>query len=281
MEAKKLLRLIKDDITHLEEITGEFNIELPPSSDEVELAIVRAKALLRELELFSKIKFVDSKTNIYEPTPMIIPEKKELFSEEEAEFKELHAIEQLHLIELAKVPFTTTSAEIVHTVQSDPVEYHIDVVNTVIENKEDALIDIEAPTEEESTQNAIPVISDISELKEEVLTEKPIEVKKTLNETLGESHQLVNDILSPEKTESGYALIPINSIWDGIGINDRFLFIRELFANSSSKFENTIAILDKLSTIQEAVGYLKDNFKWNKTETSQKFLILVKRRFTK
>lgn len=284
MEAKKLLRLIKDDITHLEEITGEFNIELPPSSEEVELAIVRAKALLRELELFSKIKFVDSKTNDYEPTPIIIPEKKELFSEEEADFKELHAIEQLHLIELAKAPITTTSAEILHTVQAEPVEIHIDVINTVIEDKEEVIIDIQSPTEEETTKNEIqiiPVISDISELKEEVLTEKPIEVKKTLNETLGESHQLVNDILSPEKTESGYQLIPINSIWDGIGINDRFLFIRELFANSSAKFENTIAILDKLSTIQEAVSYLKDNFKWNKTETSQKFLILVKRRFTK
>ena len=92
---------------------------------------------------------------------------------------------------------------------------------------------------------------------------------------------MVNDILSQEKIDSEYQIIPINSIWDGIGINDRFLFIRELFANSSAKFENTVGTLDKLTSIQEAVNYLKLNFKWNKTEASQKFLVLVKRRFTK
>src|ERR1035437_3297307 len=54
MEAKTILRLIKDDITHLEEITGEFTLESLPSTDEVELSLVRARALLRELELLHK-----------------------------------------------------------------------------------------------------------------------------------------------------------------------------------------------------------------------------------
>ena len=54
MEAKTILRLIKDDITHLEEITGEFTLESLPSPDEVELSLVRARALLRELELLHK-----------------------------------------------------------------------------------------------------------------------------------------------------------------------------------------------------------------------------------
>ena len=96
-----------------------------------------------------------------------------------------------------------------------------------------------------------------------------------------ESHQLVNDILSQKKSESGYQIIPMNSIWDGIGINDRFLFIRELFENSSAKFETTVTALDQLATIQDAVNYLKMNFKWTKTEASERFLVLVKRRFTK
>ncbi|HEY3390045.1 MAG TPA: hypothetical protein VGK38_10775, partial [Prolixibacteraceae bacterium] len=55
MEAKTLLRLIKDDIAHLESITSDFSTESLPSSDEVELARVRASALLRELELLHKI----------------------------------------------------------------------------------------------------------------------------------------------------------------------------------------------------------------------------------
>ncbi|MEI6678471.1 MAG: hypothetical protein WCL21_07680 [Mariniphaga sp.] len=110
--------------------------------------------------------------------------------------------------------------------------------------------------------------------------EEPVAAEPLKTEA-DDSHQLVNDILSQKKSESGYQIIPINSIWDGIGINDRFLFIRELFENSSAKFETTVTDLDHLATIQDAVNYLKMNFKWTKTEASERFLVLVKRRFTK
>ena len=95
-----------------------------------------------------------------------------------------------------------------------------------------------------------------------------------------ESQQLVNEILVQETSESGYPLIRLQSIRNGIGINDRHQFIRDLFEQDSAKFEATVAALDKLSTIQEAVNYLKLNFKWVKSDASHKFLILVKRRFT-
>jgi len=72
-----------------------------------------------------------------------------------------------------------------------------------------------------------------------------------------------------------------HNLLDGIGINDRFLFITQLFANSSTLFTTTIIALDKLDTIEEAVNYLKANFNWEKTETSVKFLILIKRQFSK
>jgi exonuclease V gamma subunit len=55
MEVKKILGLIKEDIAHLEEITNEFSVEKLPSSDDVDLAIIRAKALLTELELLHKL----------------------------------------------------------------------------------------------------------------------------------------------------------------------------------------------------------------------------------
>ena len=54
METKILLRLIKDDILHLQGITDDFSMETLPVADEVELALVRAKALLRQLELLHK-----------------------------------------------------------------------------------------------------------------------------------------------------------------------------------------------------------------------------------
>ena len=100
------------------------------------------------------------------------------------------------------------------------------------------------------------------------------------DDVLNESAQMVNELLSQEKSDSGYQIIPIRSIWDGIGINDRVLFVRELFENNSSKFELAVTELNQLATLQEAVNYLKKNFKWHKTDASKKFLVLVKRRFT-
>lgn len=289
MEAKTLFRLIKDDIAHLEGITSEFNLETMPSYDEVELALVRANALLRELELLHKI------TAQHESSSKIIKLSKEpkvevkeqdhseqepfeLFDREtgEDEQEKIFNSHQEYLIpaeELQDTKFHTDKQHIeeLHEVSIDasPAQEHFT-----------ALVE---PAESGDVSPVSPIVTEeeVEDHKEEILAEEFNEIKKMLNETLGESHQMVNDILSPEKNESGYQIIPIKSIWDGIGINDRFLFIRELFANSNTKFETTVAALDKLATIQDAVNYLKMNFKWNKTEASQKFLDLVKRRFTK
>jgi len=390
------MRLIKDDIAHLEEITGDFLMESLPASDEVELALVRAKALLRELELLYKLALQHE--NIYaavkrsegtnielqehyhsEQEPFELSASRniddelgntlihgqqdlllaQIVSDHEVNIEEENNTEAVSDVLMNNTPAEEHFTALVEPAESVVVEHinsideeevadedhftalvepseSVDVapVNPIIEEEVDEnisidesdnfepLIEIEdeiadLPTTDIQSNEAItynveePIdnleevtidkvdaaeesvvtieveaIQDIPEQSEEILAEEFKEVKKTLNETLGESNQgdshlMVNDILSPEKDETEYKIIPINSIWDGIGINDRFLFIRELFANSSAKLENTVTALDKLATIQDAVTYLKMNFKWNKTEASQKFLVLVKRRFTK
>ena len=369
MEAKTLLKLIKDDIAHLEGITCDFLFESLPASDEVELALVRAKALLRELELLHKIAaqhesihaaiktseeakgeiltYYHSEKEPFElfakeviaaeQETILITDQQDLIPAEEVHGLELNIENQQTTEELTEVetntsltyehlsalvePAELTDVEPVSPVieEEEEVDDHltalaeatessdfisesqfmiekevIDILPAEVEpeesisetNHEPIGIEIEVPDDliisETETSDTIEIVAvpENMDQKEEILADDFKEVKKTLNETLGESHQMVNDILSSEKDETGYKIIPINSIWDGIGINDRFLFIRELFANSSAKFENTVAALDRLATIQDAVSYLKMNFKWNKTEASQKFLVLVKRRFT-
>lgn len=369
MEAKTLLRLIRDDIAHLEGITSEFLSESLPASDEVELALVRAKALLRELELLHKIAALNESTltpaklakepkaevpehynsehehfelfsgrNINdEQKTILIPVYQDHIPDEVAQdtgliIKDLHntietpevitntveteehysaLVEPTESVEVAPAdppigkdaavenrPDLTGPAlqddfvpdnsiiieeEVIDSIptESEPNETTINSPQETNENKADENNDQQITTIEPLTVVEPVVIPDIEDHKEEILAEEFKEEKKTLNEALGESHQMVNDILSHEKEETGFQIIQLNSIWDGIGINDRFLFIRELFANSSAKFENTVNALDKLSTIVDAVNYLKMNFKWNKTEASQKFLVLVKRRFIK
>lgn len=369
MEAKKLLRLIRDDIAHLEGITSEFLSDSLPASDEVELAIVRAKALSRELELLHKIAALNEITltpaKLAKEPKAEVPEHYnseqehfELFSDRNINDKQktiLIPVHQDHIpdevaqdtgVTAKGLENTTETPEVITNtdeteehysalvepaepidiapvspvIEEEEVEEHrsdlpdpavlddfvpeksiiieeevidpiqaesepnvttIDSPQEIIENNEDDNNDQQITIIEPITVTESVVIQDIEDQSQEILAEEFKEEKKTLNEALGESHQMVNDILAHEKDEPGFQIIQLNSIWDGIGINDRFLFIRELFANSSAKFENTVNALDKLSTILDAVNYLKMNFKWNKTEASQKFLVLVKRRFIK
>jgi len=320
MEVKTLLRLIKDDVSHLEGITSEFNLESLPTSDELDVALVRANALLKELDLLRKwndhhesglkanIVVQEQKVIISEPEhsaaetfgisnmekrkdePLkpLISEQQDLAPEEKVKHPDfdiaVHQSAEEKSVVLA--PVSHTEAHFAALVE--PAEA---VFATITENKTDSeasalnsnvAVAASAFPEAGVSDTVVTVISEeIPEQREEILAEEFREVKKTLNETLGESHQMVNDILAPEKSEPGYKLVPIDSIWDGIGINDRFLYVRELFANNSAKFGSTIEALDKLESIHDAVNYLKSNFKWNKTATSQKFLVLVKRRFTK
>ena len=314
MEAKTILRLIKDDIADLEGIAGEFVLESLPSSDEVDLAIVRAKAILKELELLHKYTTAveDSLKDInrteiptievsvqdhidrepfelFNREPYIKNEVTETIQDQDqyepivnVQDVELNSIEPEKIEESPDSELTALVSEEEVVVPEKPLETIPEIIDEQPDNIDDGVVVLKESISDDvipEEENLMAV--NISDNKVEILVEEVEEAQKTLGETLVDSHQVVNDILSQEKIESEYQIIPINSIWDGIGINDRFLFIRELFANSSAKFENTIGTLDKLNSIQEAVEYLKMNFKWNKTEASQKFLVLVKRRFTK
>ena len=79
---------------------------------------------------------------------------------------------------------------------------------------------------------------------------------------------------------SQFKALPLKSLKEGLSLNDRYLFQRELFNNDKLKLDETVATLDGFSNIREAVDYLKANFKWTKSEASEKFVQLVKRRFS-
>jgi len=111
--------------------------------------------------------------------------------------------------------------------------------------------------------------------------EIPAEEKTTTGDTFRKERS-VNDVISETKTEKSNTISgPISSLRASIGLNDRILFIREIFANNADKYNTVIDQLDKLETIQQAVEFLKANLTLQKNETSLKFVDLLKRRFSK
>lgn len=76
---------------------------------------------------------------------------------------------------------------------------------------------------------------------------------------------------------------PIHDLRSGIGINDKFLFVNELFGGSMEKYNKSIDNLNDLKTLNGAMIYLNElkiELQWNSSnEAYQKLKELVTRKF--
>jgi hypothetical protein len=110
-------------------------------------------------------------------------------------------------------------------------------------------------------------------------------IGKEVNEAVGQQESL-NDRLKENRTELMYALkdTPIKDLRKGIGINDRFVFINELFRGDEPMYERSIKTINSFNIYQEAEYWMNRELKiklgWDDTrETVKHFYQLVKRRF--
>ena len=78
---------------------------------------------------------------------------------------------------------------------------------------------------------------------------------------------------------------PVTDLKKAITLNDKLLYIKELFNGYSLAYSEAIDILNKMSTFEEAESYLKTSYatknNWDdKTLTVDKFCALLQRRYT-
>jgi hypothetical protein len=110
--------------------------------------------------------------------------------------------------------------------------------------------------------------------------------KREMHEVLAEKRESLNDRLKQEKTEVAHALkeSPIRDLRKGIGINDRFTFVNELFRGDEAMYERSIKTINGFHILSEAEYWINRELKfklgWNDSkETVQHFYQLVRRRF--
>jgi hypothetical protein len=96
----------------------------------------------------------------------------------------------------------------------------------------------------------------------------------------------VNDQLSKRNTELADQLgaSPIKDLKKAIGINDRFVFINELFRGDESMYERSIKTINNFTIYAEAQYWIERELKvklgWdNERSVTQDFYALVRRRF--
>jgi hypothetical protein len=78
---------------------------------------------------------------------------------------------------------------------------------------------------------------------------------------------------------------PISDLTRALSINDRLLYMNELFGRDMKALEEALAVLNKFHNLDAAKGYvitLAEQYNWSadeKTETANAFIRLVKRRY--
>ena len=111
--------------------------------------------------------------------------------------------------------------------------------------------------------------------------------KREVNEAIAEKKESLNDRLKQDKTEVAHVLkeTPIKDLRKGVGINDRFTFVKELFRGDDAFYERSIKTINGFHIFSEAEYWINRELKykigWDEDkEVVKHFYQLVRRRFS-
>ncbi|MCW3467925.1 hypothetical protein [Chitinophaga nivalis] len=112
-------------------------------------------------------------------------------------------------------------------------------------------------------------------------------IRKDLNELVGNKVTSLNDRLRMQQVEVAQKLgdLPVMDLRQGIGINDKYQFIQELFHGDKDLYERSIKTLNECASLQEADYWLQREIKiiqgWEDDHhLVQQFYALLRKRFS-
>ena len=136
-----------------------------------------------------------------------------------------------------------------------------------------------APVEVKPAEN--PIAEPIAKPKPiEVPVAKPIveEKPQTLADAIPATQTLADVIAAPTALADNTR---VRSLRDGIGLNDKFLMIRDLFGGDAARYEDTIDTLNEFDDLDDCMIYIVENFSWNPDSEGAKLLVsLIERKLS-
>lgn len=163
--------------------------------------------------------------------------------------------------------------------KSEPVaqELHIPELENITAKTE--------PVKEETKTQPAPVqeIVEVTVTKTEIKTEKKEDSsKEILANKLSHPQKLIHETVKARTVIDVSTKIkasPIPSIQSAINLNDKFVFIRELFKNNNLLYNQTIERLNSAANYNEAISIIEKEFAWDMSDpVVSKLVELVKRK---
>jgi hypothetical protein len=144
------------------------------------------------------------------------------------------------------------------------------------ESKEDVefIIDTEDLLEQsEATENL--------EIPEPIVAQEPIAEPERVEEAPIPAPITPKVEARPIPQQTSLFGAAVEDIRQAISLGDRFLFQRELFAGNGELMQQTLDELNALSTLEEAMKHISENFDWETDSTAaQLFENVLRRRFS-
>ena len=97
------------------------------------------------------------------------------------------------------------------------------------------------------------------------------EVPQRLGDVIAKGVTTLADAIAEEQPTAAYNRI--TEIRKAIGLNDKFLMIRDLFGGDANLYEDTITRLDEFDDLDECMIFIVENFRWNPDSDGAKLLV--------
>lgn len=122
---------------------------------------------------------------------------------------------------------------------------------------------------DEPTSKPVRKVASVSEAES-----KP----KRLADVLAGSVTVLGDKMATDEQPTS-VFNRITDIRKAIGLNDKFLMIKDLFDGDAQRYENTIDTLNEFDDLDECMIYIVENFSWNPDSEGAKLLVsLIERK---
>jgi hypothetical protein len=242
--------LVADEVENIEDKI-EFKSENNIIENKVSLVADEVENIEDKIEFKSENNIIENKVSLVADEVENIEDKIEFKSENNIiENKVSLVADEVENIE-DKIEFKS---------ENNIIENKVNLVADEVENIEDK---IEFKSENTIVENKVNLVAD------EVEVEAEVPFKKSHN-NLNEYETIINR----------------KSLSESIALNDKFIFVRELFGSQFTEYENNIRKIDELGNYQDALEYCKNSlstkYNWeNRINIANRFYELLEKNYAK
>jgi hypothetical protein len=255
MSKIELLNKIIYKINDVSELGNRFNKNKQIPKIEIDLALSKIRNLYDLLLLFDDANKDSFEQNVENPITEKIKESKE---------KSIKEKQNTNIVEKENSQSASESEQ--NGVYDNESDFEI------VDNNEEKIIVSENDLEEEnSVKSTAP--NHRAHDEEKIVADK-FHKEKFMHDNISNANKK-NDLSMKIQAKK------IKDINLAIGMNDKFMFIRELFGGDKQQYIDTIQILNNFDSYDNAYNFISEHFDWNRDDANlNKLLEIIKKRYS-